>query len=253
MTTTTHLRPIQYRLLAPTVAVLLLLLAADLAFVGAHLLTGGSGAAESPLRLESNDSYAEAFQVLKALTLGVLLMLVSVTLRTPLYAVWAIVLAGLLINDVVDMTVVAGTAIGAEVGPNLSLSILTTQLISEVTIAALLAGAAAAAITWSYRSAGRDGKSVSGDLLLLLLVFVFFDLFFEPLQAFASGTGVRAFALFAEGAGELLAGSLIVAYAFGLLMRATQAKRLRTPLNDRHAAGRQKQNSRPESEMPSSS
>lgn len=213
-------------LLSAPAVLLLLFVAADLAFVALHVINDAS--IHDPLyALDVDRSYSDVFQQVKLFWLALLLGLVSIEKRIPLYGAWAAMFGYLVLDDAFGLRERAGAWIAAQVdalSPPLGFA---GQELGELAAAAGSGGVLLAVIALLFRSSGWDARSVSKDLLLLFGVLVFFDVFFDPIQAITGLSWAHAVAIVIEDAGELIVLSLMVAYAFGLWLRNAAARHRR--------------------------
>lgn len=205
---------------SPVALLLLLLLSADLAFVGLHLAhVAHPFFADRKYSIETDRGIAEAFQYIKAWWLILLAAGLWWRAREPLYAAWAVIFAYLLADDALGLheTLGAGLAgaLGLEAGGPLALRGADLGELLKAGIAGLTA-MALLAVAW--RRSRAAARAASADLLCLLGIFGFFAVGIDGVHA-ATGNGPGTLAMtlaVLEEGGEMAALSLTCAYAFGL-------------------------------------
>lgn len=214
-------------------ALLGLLLAGDLALMALHVFNHfAPGEKNLMLAITVDASYGEAYQYLKELWAALLLALLALRTRQPVYLLWSALFLYLLADDALRFHEQAGLWIAArfELGDAFG---LRADDLGELGFLGGLAGIIALAfITTSSRSS-PDAAEASKTFLALLGLIAFFAVAVDMLHSLLRDTGLLgSFIGMIEDGGEMLAVSLAFWYVYVLFDaggRAPFAWRRRVP------------------------
>lgn len=196
---------------------LLLLVAADSAFVVVHLVNKLSPLVENKLySLGQDGGYAEIFQYLKIYWIAIMLGALWSRTREPFYAAWMLLYAYLLCDDALRIHEIAGGAIASAWGYREALG-LRPQDFGELTVSGAAGLTFLIVISATYLRASVDARNICRDLALLLGLLVFFGVFVDMLHIMAKGRYLREALGIAEDGGEMLAVSAACWYVLRLL------------------------------------
>ena len=220
---------------------LILLLCADLVFLGMHSITAIFG--DSKWVLESNllkrvfvallegelfniereRGYAEMYQYIKFFWIIVLLFNLSLRNRSLHYIPWLLLFTYLLFDDSIPIHGRAGEFF-AEHFNFTPLFGLRLQDYGQLVISATAGIFLFLPLVWAYRKGTQIFRKISMDIGLLVLVLVFFGVVVDMLHsAVHLGNTVDFIMGFVEEGGEMLAVSLVLWYIFLLNVRGTNA------------------------------
>ncbi len=201
---------------SPAGLFLLLLLLADGAFIALHLLNEGSPSVDDRLyALHVDRSYSEAFQYLKLSWVAFLLAAVARTRRAPVLGAWSATFLYLACDDALQIHERGGAWVVRELGLPGAFG-LRDQDMGELLVSGGAGIVLFGAIALLHRRSGDDAKHASRDLLLLTGLLVLFGVGFDMLHQLVNDTFLRAAFVVLEDGGELIAVSLLAAYAFRL-------------------------------------
>jgi hypothetical protein len=196
---------------------LLLLIAADMAFVIAHLVHRHSPLLASNLySLGQDGGYAEMFQYLKTYWIVIMLGALWSRTRERVYLAWMLLYAYLLCDDALQIHERGGGIIARSWSYQDALG-LRAQDFGELTVSAVAGLALLALIAMLYSRGTREARNVSKDLALLLAILVFFGIFVDMLHIMAPGRYLKDALAVIEDGGELFAVSAACWYVFRLL------------------------------------
>lgn len=199
---------------------LLLLLAADLAYIVLHLLLRLTPLLDNPLLALTRDrGYPEFYQYVKVFWIILLLVMTGVTTRTAGYAAWVLLFVYLLLDDALQLHENLGVQLAASFG-FVPLVGLRTQDLGELAVSAVSGTLLLGLISGSYLRGADPFRQASRRLLLLVLVVVFFGVFVDMLHMMLN-TGPTMDLVFEviEDGGELVAMSVVAWYVFLLTIR----------------------------------
>jgi hypothetical protein len=203
--------------------VLVILVAADAAFVALHLSNRFLPSRNPLFSLSTDGGYAELFQYLKEGWVAAVLFVVCWRIRQGLYAAWALLFAYLLSDDALTIHERAGQAIATRWGYAPAFG-LRAQDFGELTVIAFAGSICVLVTGYLYMRGNETARSVARDLVLLVGLLAFFGVFFDMVHNAIDDQRVRGM-IVVEDSGEMIAMSLIVSYVARLL----------TP--ERHAPG----------------
>ena len=203
------------------VKLLLLLLAADAAFVVLHVLyklPELSPALDLSLgrgfSIEQDGGYAEMFQYLKELSIALLLGQIAAR-RTRLYLVWSLLFLYLLLDD----SLMVHERLGGIVSERLDFPPsfgLRVQDFGELIVSALFGVPFLVAIFAAYRLGDRGFRGASRYLLLMLVALASAGVAADMLHQMSDARLVRASLTIVEDGGEHVVMSVIVWFVLSL-------------------------------------
>ena len=218
---------------------LILILCADLVFLGMHFITAIFG--DSKWILESNllerifvallecelfniereRGYAEMYQYIKFFWIIVLLFTLSLKNRSIHYIPWILLFTYLLLDDSIPIHGRAGQFF-AENFNFVPFFGLRLQDYGQLAISATAGIFLFLPLVWAYRKGVQIFRKISLDIGLLFLILVFFGVVVDMLHsAVHLGNTVGFIIGFVEESGEMLAVSLVLWYVFLLNVRDT--------------------------------
>ena len=211
---------------------LLFLLAADLLFIGLHLLRFWllqkdvqlGFLASGRFRVDVDRGFAESFQYLKLLlTTGSLVFLLTKQ-KALSYSAWAVVFAFALLDDAlkiheeVGRHLVDGLGIPAAFG-------LRGQDFGELIVWGAFGVVLLGFVLFSYLRAAPAEKAFSRSLALLFAVFVLFGLGVDMLHILLGGPLIlQTFMSVLEDGGEMLTISVVTVFVWNWLASRTAAR-----------------------------
>ena len=209
-------------------ALLLALVSADIAFVLGHYLMTIGVLDDGLFSLERDRGYPEFFQYAKALSIVILLLLVSARSKVIGFGVWALLFLYLLLDDALQMHEVYGGYIAAYL--NFAPAIgLRAQDFGEVAVSAIAGASFLALLAIFYVTGSRAFRKSSRHLLLLLMALAFFGVFIDLLHvAVDMGWRITWLLGVVEDGGEMVVMSLMAWYVFLLNTRDGD---IRSPVN----------------------
>jgi hypothetical protein len=193
----------------------LLLLGADLVFLGLHVHASLQAAPDPLFLLDTDGGHAERFQYAKEAGTVILLGLVCLRTRQIVFGVWTVLFAYLLCDDALRIHEELGEAI-ARTWHYVPAWGLNRQALGELTLAGLVGVALLAPLAFFDRRAEPDSARASRDLALLLGVLVFFGVLVDALHSMRDGFPVRGLTILEEW-GEMVTMSAIVCYVLHLI------------------------------------
>lgn len=206
-------------------SLLLMIVAADLLFVALHMLLFRSSLFSNPLlNIEMDKGYAELFQYLKFLWIIILLGSISLKEKAVGYFSWVMLFAYFLLDDALGFHELAGYRIGAffKFAPPFG---LRPDDIGELVVSAGAGLVILPLVAAAYLRGSQAFKRFSQDLMLLVLVLVFFGVVVDMVHMALHEYRTTAFYLgVLEDGGEMLSLSLILWYLFFTLMRGQKAR-----------------------------
>jgi hypothetical protein len=203
--------------------ILLLLLAADTAFVIVHLVHKHSSLLASELYSLSKDGgYAEIFQYVKTYWIVIMLFALWWRTRERVYAAWMLLFAYLLCDDALQIHERGGGVVARTLSYADWLGLWAKNW-GELTVSGVAGLAFLALLSTTYLRSTREARNVSKDLALLLAVLVFFGVFVDALHALVLIPYLKPALGVVEDAGEMLAMSVACWYVLTLLERRADA------------------------------
>ena len=193
--------------------VLLMLLLGDALFLALNLLQLATPFFRDPaFSIEAERGFGETYQYLKAYWASMLTLFIAVSRRKPLYAVWSVLFAYVLVDDMFTLHEHAGAVVAARL-PSVSWSPLRGQDVGEAMYAAALGSMFLTVGALVYRTSDSHTRRDTIQLLRLIVYFAAFAVGLDLVHE-TSGRGVlhTAVGLVEEG-GEMVLMSIIVAVA----------------------------------------
>lgn len=198
---------------------LLLLLAADAVFVGAHLVHSLTPFFNDRLySIEQDRSYAEIFQYVKTYWVVLLLGALAWRTRESVFVAWMLLYTHLLFDDAFFIHEDGGAAMAARLGYVGAMGLRPEDL-GELTISAIIGVVFLALILITYRRGGRDARNSSADLAALVGLLVFFGVFVDMVHIIVEAAWAKLTLAIIEDGGEMVAMSLTCWYVLRLLGR----------------------------------
>jgi hypothetical protein len=220
---------------------LILLLCADLAFLGMHFITAIIGnfkwVLESNLlkrvfvalleyelfNIERERGYAEIYQYIKFFWIIVLLFNLSLKNRSLHYIPWILLFTYFLLDDSIPIHGRAGQFFSEHFNFT-PLFGLRLQDYGQLAISATAGIFLFLPLVWAYRKGTQIFRNISLDIGFLVLVLVFFGVVVDMLHSVVRLDNTASFIMgLVEESGEMLAVSLVLWYIFLLNVRGTNA------------------------------
>jgi hypothetical protein len=196
---------------------LVTLLAADALFVTLHVANRMQEEPEPMLLLSSPKGWPEAFQYLKEASTAGLLLAAGWRNRVWLLAVWAMLFAYLLFDDLLEIHEHLGHAIATQWSYPAVFGLRPRDL-GEVTVSLLVAAGFLVTIFSIARRSPSPFRHASQDLTCLLALLGFFGVCVDTAHMAVESLQIRGLTLLEDG-GEMAVMSLIFAYALNLYRR----------------------------------
>lgn len=197
---------------------LTLLLWVDLSYVVLHFVYTFANLSGKH-SLSKDGGYAEMFQYAKWLWIIILLGYISKIRRSFRYVTWAGVFTFLLLDDALKLHEKVGNYIAGYFDFP-SLSNIELYAVGQFVYSALAGIIMLCLVTLAYVKGEQVFKKVSQDILLLVLILVFFGVGVDLLHTFMElGRGVSFILVVVEDGGEMVATSLILWYVFLIAIR----------------------------------
>jgi hypothetical protein len=199
-----------------TATLLLLLGAGDALFVLLHLAHVTTPVFQDPrFSLELERGFAEVYQYLKEYWAALLLLLIGVRRRTPVFVAWAVLFGYLLADDAFAVH----ERLGREIATGLALGDgwpVQGHDVGEVLVAGAVGALALAAIGLTHARSEPAARQASGRLLRWLALLAFFGVGVDALhQMFDPGVWHTVLGVVEDG-GEMAVMTAIVWLAAGL-------------------------------------
>ncbi|MES2831833.1 MAG: hypothetical protein V4695_07575 [Pseudomonadota bacterium] len=206
-------------------SLLLMVVIADFLFVALHLLLFKTTLLSNPLlNIEMDKGYAELFQYLKYLWIILLLSSVCLKEKAVCYVPWVVLFAYFLLDDALGLHESAGYQIGTFLSFTPPFG-LRPDDIGEFLVSVSAGLIILPLIVVAYLRSTRAFRKFSHDLILLVMVLVFFGVAVDMVHMALHDHATIAFYLgVLEDGGEMLSLSLILWYAFLVLMRTQKAR-----------------------------
>lgn len=203
----------------PTLALLALLVSADLAFMLMHGMHAWSPWLRgSHFSLESDRGLAEQYQYIKQLWIVICLGLAFLQTRSKAFAGWMVLFAFLLVDDAAQIHERVGFWLGAQLSLP-AIAGLRPDDFGELSFAALVGGLTIGMVALSFRRGSDHSRQLSRDLLCLVVVLAFFGVAVDTLHViayFRMPAFSQLLALFEDG-GEMLVVSALTCYVFDIV------------------------------------
>lgn len=196
---------------------LVLLLAADAAFLVLHLLHASLGLPEDgQYRVDRDGGYPEVFQYLKNFWAVVMLGVVAARERRPGYLPWALMFAYLLADDALQIHERAGRVMPWGLNAVLGLEGVPRGL-CELALSASVGAVLLAPIALAYLRGDDRARGVHRNLFMALACIAFFGVAVDWVHTAADrGSALYEAMAVLEDGGEMIAVSLACWYVFNL-------------------------------------
>ena len=211
--------PENYRPLDTARTLLLLLLAADLAFIFLHVLYVETTLLRGrPFSLEADNGLPEAFQYVKQFWVALCMALMFRRVREVVYIGWMLVFTFLLMDDAFQIH----EHIGQWLGANYALPVvfgLRPDDIGELLFAAFIGSVTTVLIGFGYWRGDADARIVSRDMIIMVIVLAGLGVGVDILHVitYFKAPLLAQFLLILEDGGEMLVVSAMVAYMVNVL------------------------------------
>lgn len=222
---TTPDQPGQLSLLATARTLLLLLLAADLAFILLHVVYVETSLLRGrPFSLEADNGLPEAFQYVKQFWVALCMLALFRRTREVVYVGWTLVFAFLLLDDAFQFHEQFGKWLGEQYSLPVAFG-LRPDDIGELLFASVVGGVTVLLIGWGFWRGGADARIVTRDTALLVVVLAALGVGVDILHVitYFKAPLLAQFLLIVEDGGEMLVVSLIAAYIFNVLIHEGRA------------------------------
>lgn len=218
---------------------LVLVILADLVFIGIFLLKYGilffdkslsqAGVDGTfPLRfigsnlfnIGKDGGYSEVFQYIKFFWIAVLFTYISAKRHSFYYCGWGLLFTYFLLDDSLEIHEILGGYIAGRLlfTPPLGLKL---QDVGELVVSAVAGIVLFAPLVWFYIKGSEVFKKISRDMLLLVIVLVFFGVGVDTLHsALLSGRDTAFMVGAIEDGGEMITVSIMLWYVFFQSLRA---------------------------------
>jgi hypothetical protein len=198
---------------------LMLLLSADLVFMGLHILIGIFGPNSALCNISGICAYMDAYHLIKMFWIILLLFYVLKLTKYYGYAAWALMFTCFFIDDALWLHQKIGDRIAALVSyPSLP------PRFYELAVLAIAGLVLLALVIWFYRHSAVTFRKVSADMFLFLAALVFFGLIVDIAESIGLGHIVTTSLGFVEDGGELIVYSLLVWYVFLLVLHKGESE-----------------------------
>ncbi|HXH83288.1 MAG TPA: hypothetical protein VNN07_10200 [Candidatus Tectomicrobia bacterium] len=198
---------------------LLLLLAADAAFVAVHLVHTYTPALPGAYNSLAQDrGHAEHFQYVKLYWLVILFAVLAVRERALPHAGWGALFAALLLDDALMVHERLGAAMADALALPSAGGLRPGDLGQAIVYFAAVALLVTLLLPASRRAAGSPAAALSGALLPMLGAFVAFGVLVDLAGTALRGSALEGPLVMLEDGGEMVAVSLIL----GVVFRAAQ-------------------------------
>lgn len=212
--------PEQPSLLATARTLLLLLLAADVAFIVLHVVSvETSWLRGRPFSLEQDNGLPEAFQYVKQFWIALCMLTLFRRTREVVYLGWVVVFGFLLLDDAFQFH----EHVGQWLGQTYSLPVafgLRPDDIGELLFAAFIGLVTALLIGFGFWHGDHDARIVTRDTAMLVVVLAVFGVGCDILHVIAhfKGSLTAQLLLILEDGGEMIVVSIIAAYIFNVVI-----------------------------------
>ena len=211
--------PENYRPIDPARTLLLLLLAADLAFIFLHVVYVETSLLRGrPFSLEADNGLPEAFQYVKQFWVALCMALMFRRVREVVYLGWMLVFTFLLLDDAFQIHEHIGQWLGAHYALPVVFG-LRADDIGELLFAAFVGGVTTVLIGFGYWRGDADARIVSRDMIIMVIVLAGLGVGVDILHVitYFKAPLLAQFLLILEDGGEMLVVSAMVAYMVNTL------------------------------------
>lgn len=212
-------------LLATVRTLLLLLIAADLAFIALHVLYVETTLLRGrPFSLEADNGLPEAFQYVKQFWIVLCMLALFGRTRAVVYVGWAVVFAFLLLDDAFQFHEGFGHWLGSRYSLPVAFG-LRPDDIGELLFASFIGCVTVVLIGFGFWQGDADARLVSRDTALLVIVLAGLGVGVDILHVitYFKAPLLGQLLLIVEDGGEMLVVSVIAAYTFNVLIHDGRA------------------------------
>jgi hypothetical protein len=200
----------------PALALLVLLVSADLAFILLHQLNVETQWLRGvPTSLEAEFGLPESFQYIKAFWIVVSMGIAFAITRTRVYASWAVVFAFFLFDDSLKIHERVGTWLGRRHGLPSAFGLRPDDT-GEMIVAAVMGVSMLALVGLALRRGCEQSTRIARDVLLLVVALAIPAVVVDQLHvvAYVQRSLWAQVLLIVEDGGEMIVMSALTAYAF---------------------------------------
>lgn len=212
-------------LFATARALLLLLIAADLAFIVLHVLYIETSLLRGrPFSLEADNGLPEAYQYVKQFWVALSAAALFRRTRSVVYAGWALVFAFLLLDDAFQFHEHFGKWLGSQYSLPVAFG-LRPDDIGELLFASAIGGTTVLMIGFGYWRGDASARIVTRDMAMLVVVLAGLGVGVDILHVitYFKAPLLAQFLLIVEDGGEMLVVSAIAAYVFNVVIHEGRA------------------------------
>jgi hypothetical protein len=205
---------------------LVLLLCGDLAFIILHFINALTPLLHNALLYIDRDrGYPEMYQYLKFLWVIIILVYFSLKKSLPHYFAWVLVFVYFLLDDSLSVHEKAGAYIATRLDL-LPMFGLRLQDYGELAVSAAVGIFLFSFVMWAYIKGSRIFRKISKDLVLLILILIFFGIVVDMAHiAIDLGWTISFILGVLEDGGEMFSVSLILWYTFLMIFRDSDSDR----------------------------
>lgn len=217
--------PEQPGLLATAQTLLLLLIAADVAFIVLHVVYVETSLLRGrPFSLEADNGVPEAYQYVKQFWVALCMAILFRRTRNVVYIGWAVVFAFLLFDDAFQFHERFGEWLGEQYALPVAFG-LRPDDIGELLFATGIGGLTMLLIGFGYWRGDANARTVSRDTALLVGVLAGLGVGVDILHVitYFKAPLLAQFLLILEDGGEMLVVTAIAAYVFNVLIHEGRA------------------------------
>jgi hypothetical protein len=204
---------------------LLLLIAADLAFIVLHVVYIETGLLRGrPFSLEADNGLPEAFQYVKQFWVALCMAAMFRRVRQVVYIGWALVFTFLLLDDAFQFHEQIGDWLGQRYRLPVAFG-LRPDDIGELLFAAVVGGTTAVLIGFGFWRGDADARIISRDMVIMVVVLAGLGVGVDILHVitYFKAPLLAQFLLIIEDGGEMLVVSAMVAYMVDVLNQQGRA------------------------------
>ena len=212
-------------LLATVRALLVLLIATDLAFIVLHVVYVETTLLRGrPFSLEADNGLPEAFQYVKQFWIALCMLALFRRTRQVVYAGWTLVFAFLLLDDAFQLHESFGQWLGSQYSLPVAFG-LRPDDIGELLFASLIGGVTVLLIGFGFWRGDADARTVSRDTALLVVILAGLGVGVDIVHVitYFKAPLLGQLLLILEDGGEMLVVSAIAAYTFNVLIHQGRA------------------------------
>ncbi len=200
-----------------------LLLATDVVFIILHILYLFTGIiSKSYFSIEQDQGYAELFQYIKEYWIALVLGLLAIQKRSPLYLGWSLLFFYLLLDDSLKIHERLGGIISNELGLSPAFK-LRAQDFGEIIVSACVGFFFLIFIAIAYRFGDRMSRETSRHLIMMLFALALFGIVVDLIHIIVlQSPSLEPLLALVEDGGEMLVMSVIAWFVFLLPKRLSQ-------------------------------